>query len=83
MSRWDIEMKKFVLPDIYFGGDYTPEHFPKEVMEEYGVKTFSEADQLYKENYDAIILAVAHRQFDDIDFPKLNTGSDAVIFDIK
>ena len=27
-------MKKFVLPDIYFGGDYTPEHFPKEVMEE-------------------------------------------------
>ncbi len=27
-------MKKFVLPDIYFGGDYTPEHFPKQVMEE-------------------------------------------------
>ncbi|HEY5652995.1 MAG TPA: beta-galactosidase [Pontiella sp.] len=25
-------MKKFVLPEIYFGGDYTPEHFPKEVM---------------------------------------------------
>jgi len=56
---------------------------PKEVMEEYGVKTFSEADQLYKENYDAVILAVAHRQFDDIDFPKLTNGSSAVIFDIK
>ena len=27
-------MKKFVLPNIYFGGDYTPEHFPREVMEE-------------------------------------------------
>ncbi len=27
-------MNKFVLPHIYFGGDYTPEHFPKEVMEE-------------------------------------------------
>ncbi|MHC4746981.1 MAG: beta-galactosidase, partial [Planctomycetota bacterium] len=27
-------MKKFVLPNIYFGGDYTPEHFGKEVMEE-------------------------------------------------
>jgi len=52
-------------------------------MEEYGVKTFSEADQLYKENYDAVILAVAHRQFDDIDFPKLTNGSSAVIFDIK
>jgi beta-galactosidase len=27
-------MKKFELPTIYFGGDYTPEHFPKEVMAE-------------------------------------------------
>ena len=27
-------MNKFVLPDVYFGGDYTPEHFPREVMEE-------------------------------------------------
>jgi len=27
-------MVKFVLPNIYFGGDYTPEHFPREVMEE-------------------------------------------------
>ncbi len=27
-------MKKFVLPNIYFGGDYTPEHFPKELMAE-------------------------------------------------
>ena len=27
-------MKKCVLPKIYFGGDYTPEHFPKEVMQE-------------------------------------------------
>lgn len=27
-------MKNFVLPNIYFGGDYTPEHFPKEVMTE-------------------------------------------------
>jgi beta-galactosidase len=25
-------MKKFELPDLYFGGDYTPEHFPREVM---------------------------------------------------
>lgn len=27
-------MKKFVFPNIYFGGDYTPEHFGAEVMEE-------------------------------------------------
>ncbi len=25
-------MKKFVLSNLYFGGDYTPEHFPREVM---------------------------------------------------
>ena len=25
-------MKKTVLPRLYFGGDYTPEHFPREVM---------------------------------------------------
>ncbi|MEX0325186.1 MAG: beta-galactosidase [Puniceicoccaceae bacterium] len=27
-------MKKFVLSNLYFGGDYTPEHFPREVMVE-------------------------------------------------
>jgi len=54
-----------------------------EVMEEYGVKTFSDTGQLYNEHYDAVVLAVAHRQFADIDFPKLTNGSRAVIFDIK
>ncbi len=56
---------------------------PIEVMEEYGVKTFSDAGQLYNEHYDAVVLAVAHRQFANIDFPKLTNGSGAVIFDIK
>ncbi len=27
-------MKKFILPRLYFGGDYTPEHFPAEVLKE-------------------------------------------------
>ncbi|MEN8253834.1 MAG: beta-galactosidase [Verrucomicrobiota bacterium] len=27
-------MKKYIPPTIYFGGDYTPEHFSKETMEE-------------------------------------------------
>jgi beta-galactosidase len=27
-------MKTYTLPDLYFGGDYTPEHFPRDVMAE-------------------------------------------------
>ncbi len=27
-------MKKAIFSDVYFGGDYTPEHFPREVMVE-------------------------------------------------
>jgi UDP-N-acetyl-D-galactosamine dehydrogenase len=54
-----------------------------EVLEEYGVTTFSDAQQLYNECYDAVVLAVAHRQFADIDFPKLTNSSGTVIFDIK
>ncbi|MCB1070104.1 MAG: beta-galactosidase [Verrucomicrobia bacterium] len=27
-------MKKFILSGLYFGGDYTPEHFPRAVMDE-------------------------------------------------
>ena len=27
-------MKKFILSNLYFGGDYTPEHFPRQVMVE-------------------------------------------------
>jgi len=36
-----------------------------------------------QEKYDAVVLAVAHRQFTDIDFSKLVNGSSTVIFDIK
>jgi UDP-N-acetyl-D-galactosamine dehydrogenase len=62
---------------------HDPWAHPDEVMEEYGVRTFSDANQLYNEHYDAVVLAVAHRQFADIDFAKLTNGSGAVIFDIK
>jgi beta-galactosidase len=27
-------MNTYTLPDLYFGGDYTPEHFPRDVMAE-------------------------------------------------
>ncbi|RLD88041.1 MAG: Vi polysaccharide biosynthesis protein VipA/TviB [Bacteroidetes bacterium] len=56
---------------------------PEEVMDEYGVQTFQDGSRLYDKKYDAVVLAVAHRQFTGIDFPKLTNGSNTVIFDIK
>jgi UDP-N-acetyl-D-galactosamine dehydrogenase len=35
------------------------------------------------DKYDAIVLAVAHREFEDLDYPSLRNGSKAVIYDIK
>jgi len=69
-----------------FGCDvdvHDPWAHPDEVKEEYSVKTFSDEGELYNEHYDAVVLAVAHRQFADIDFSKLTNDSGAVIFDIK
>ncbi|WP_372643244.1 nucleotide sugar dehydrogenase [Ancylomarina sp.] len=35
------------------------------------------------DKYDAIVLAVAHSEFEDLDYPAFRNGSNAVIFDIK
>lgn len=35
------------------------------------------------DKYDAIVLAVAHAEFDNLDYPSLRNGSKAVIYDIK
>lgn len=33
--------------------------------------------------YDAIVLAVAHSEFEELDYPAFRNGSNAVIYDIK
>ena len=53
---------------------------PEEVMHEYGLKSFS---KLNSNNYEAIILAVAHKAFEDIDLKALSSSSNTVIYDIK
>ena len=53
---------------------------PEEVMHEYGLKSFS---KLNSNNYEAIILAVAHKAFDAIDLKSLSSSSNTVIYDIK
>lgn len=55
---------------------------PEEVKQEYGFATLNQPEQL-KNNYDAIVLAVAHQEFQDLDFDKLKNQHRAIIYDIK
>jgi UDP-N-acetyl-D-galactosamine dehydrogenase len=58
---------------------YDPWTNPKEVKHEYGLETVSE---LPSGTFDAIVLAVSHKQFSVIDFDTLKK-SNAVVFDVK
>lgn len=60
---------------------------PQEVNQEYGIQLLSGNtgnSPLGKNgSYDAIVLAVAHNEFKNIDLEKLRNGHNAVIYDIK
>ena len=53
----------------------------EEVMKEFGVSLISETQGL-KTNYDAIILTVAHKEFEGFNLSK-HTADTAVVFDVK
>ena len=55
---------------------------PEEVFAEYGIRSVRDVNSLRKNNYEAVILAVAHREFLTLDLADLHDGS-AVIYDIK
>jgi len=55
----------------------------KEVKLEYGITTMEKNADIYAKKYDAVILAVSHDQFAEIDFDRLTNGRKSVIFDIK
>ena len=61
---------------------YDPWADPEEVKQEYGFATFNHPEQL-ESNYDAIVLAVAHQEFQDLDLNKLKNQQRAIIYDIK
>ncbi|GMT46327.1 MAG: UDP-glucose/GDP-mannose dehydrogenase [bacterium] len=61
---------------------YDPWANPAEVEREYSIALTPEAN-LFSIHYDAIVLAVSHNQFLELDFKKLVNGNNAVIFDIK
>lgn len=62
---------------------YDPWASQEEVKYEYGIKTMEKNVDIYAKKYDAIILAVSHDQFADLDLDRLTNGDKSVIFDIK
>jgi len=74
--------------DIYhelkeFGANvevYDPHAGKEEVKAEYGIDLIEEVNG---HHYDAIVLTVAHKEFNTIDFKALKKGRNTVIFDTK
>jgi len=62
---------------------YDPWASQKEVKHEYGIQTMEKNVDIYANKYDAIILAVSHDQFAELDMKRLTNGNKSVIFDIK
>ena len=60
---------------------YDPWASKQEVNNEYGLELISESGQL-KQAYDAIILAVSHKEFLKLSLPNLRKDT-TVIFDVK
>ncbi len=61
---------------------YDPWANPEEVMHEYKVKTLDDGATLKQNGYDAIILAVSHNEFSELDIKAL-LKPNAVIYDVK
>ena len=55
---------------------------PDEVKKEYGIKSIRNQEELFSTFYDAVLLAVSHRQFNDFELGKYKK-SNAVVYDIK
>jgi len=62
---------------------YDPWASQAEVRHEYGIETMEKNVDIYAKKYDAIILAVSHEQFAELDMKRLTNGEKSVIFDIK
>ncbi|MGP1447310.1 MAG: nucleotide sugar dehydrogenase [Candidatus Limimorpha sp.] len=61
---------------------YDPWANPKEVKHEYDVTISNDNSVLAKDRYDAIILAVAHKEFLELDLRSLLTNN-GVVYDVK
>jgi UDP-N-acetyl-D-galactosamine dehydrogenase len=61
---------------------FDPWASPEEVMHEYNVNTFKEYSSISKNKYDAIIIAVSHKEFLALNFKDL-LKENSVLYDIK
>lgn len=61
---------------------YDPWASPEEVHHEYGLVTADKAEMALNKKYDAIILAVSHVEFKELDFSSL-LKKESVLYDIK
>ena len=61
---------------------YDPWAEPAEVKHEYGFKSYKNPQDLCPDGYDAIVLAVSHREFAALDLNAYK-NSNSVVFDIK
>jgi len=59
---------------------YDPWANPEEVMHEYGLECLC---KLNGNHYEAIILAVAHKAFEELDLKSLGSSNNSIIYDVK
>ena len=62
---------------------YDPWANPSSVEQEYGIQIQSDDIAILKKKFDAIILAVAHNAFLDVDIREFLKNPNGVIFDVK
>lgn len=55
---------------------------PAEVLHEYGITTLDREEDITKEKFDAVILAVSHYEFNNLDFNNLRK-TNSVLYDVK
>ena len=53
------------------------------VMNDYGINITSDVDALKPKQYDAVVLAVAHEEFKDLDVRRLLKSEVGVVYDVK
>lgn len=61
---------------------YDPWAKPEEVLHEYGLETFNDYDRVKNQSYDAIVLAVGHEEFNDLNLSELKCNQ-CIIYDVK
>ena len=62
---------------------YDPWADYEDVKREYNIELITQIDNCKNECYDAVVLAVSHNQFKELDVEKLKSGSNTIIYDIK